>query len=162
VSKKACLLFSIYFSLCFSCSNDDATPANQIIGTWEVTSYTVTNCTDPEDNGFSGGEIDDLIGCYTFNGFDVEVCYSMSLIISADGIITSTITSTYLDPTTGTEQTSSDSTTVTYTINGDQIIICDSDDECNNGSLTVNANTLEISNTSSTDGCLILITAMKH
>ena len=46
----------------FSCDPDDDTnPLDELIGTWDITTLSTTNCNDPADN--SNGQ--DVIGCTT-------------------------------------------------------------------------------------------------
>lgn len=148
--KYARILLSIILctALVFSCDPDDDTnPLDELIGTWDVTSLSITDCNDPDDNSIDG---QDIIGCVTEDG--LEVCGAIALTFDENGNVTTSFTTTLTLVATGLTQTESDEEVSTFTVNGDEITIC-FDGDCDTFTYSVVGTTLTINGSDATDGC---------
>ncbi|OEK04714.1 lipocalin-like domain-containing protein [Roseivirga misakiensis] len=148
------LLALVSTSLVLSCDPDDVNPADEIIGTWDVTNLSSVNCTDPDDNTAN------LITCV--NEFGFEICGSATLVIDADGNFTTNFVTVITDLATNQSQTETESETSTYSIDGNKITIC-FDGDCETAIYTINGTTLTLSNDGpSSDGCESTISGTKR
>ncbi|MFY0592078.1 lipocalin family protein [Roseivirga sp.] len=148
------LVLFISTAFLFSCDPDDTNPIDELVGTWDVTNITTVNCTDPDDNE------PNLITCFTEFGF--EICGSATLVIDADGNLTTNFVSTITELSTNLSQTETESETSTFTVDGNRITIC-SDGDCETAIYAITGNTLTLSNDGSTsDGCQSTISGVKR
>lgn len=156
-NTRAILALLLCSVVLFSCNPDDnGNPLDELIGTWDITALSITDCNDPNDNSVDG---QDIIGCMTEDGF--EVCGAISFTFDVNGNVTSTFTSTITLLATGQTQTDSEDEISTFTINGNEITIC-SDGDCETATFSVAGTTLTISESGTNDGCTSSLSGTKR
>ncbi len=148
-------LFALPFT---SCSSDDDSDddnnnnnSSSIVGNWNVTRIITANCDDPSDD--SDLNLADE-PCIEF--FGIEVCTEIEMTFTSGGDLsfTSMVTTTGYGTETDTEEG-------TYSVDGNNITICDEDGDCDTGTYSISGNTLNLSYSDPSDGCDSDITANK-
>lgn len=158
--KTPALLFSILFCSVFllSCDpeEDNIDPLDELVGIWDITTLSITNCNDPNDNSASRQGI---IGCVTDNG--MESCTTAALTLELNGDATTTFTSTLRDLATGQSQTQTEEQNSTFSIDGNEITIC-TDGDCETFTYSVAGTTLSVDGSDASNGCSTSFSATKR
>jgi len=144
-TKLTLLVNTIFLVLVVASCTDDEGNALDIIGTYEVSSYTITNCQDPDDND-DGSQL----GCSTEDGY--ETCNGITLDFREGGVLITTLSATITEIDSGLSQTETQDMVGTYSIEGNVVTIC-VDGECEDGEYTVSGNNLVII-TDEDSGCI--------
>ncbi len=142
--------------LLISCKKDEdttPTPSSNLTGTWKVNYVATSNCTNPEDNA-----IIDLANGDCIDELGIEVCFTINYVFNADGGFTYTFESNFLG------QTMTDSSTGTWSTDGNILTICETgSSECDDAPFTISGNQLTISITDNPDdGCDVEMKAIKQ
>lgn len=136
--------------------NDDENPMDQLVGTWDVTSVSITGCSDPQDNSPNG---EDIIGCFTDSGF--EFCRELSITFTVDGNMVWNFRSSGTNLATDQTFTEDETETSTFSVDGDRVTIC-TDGDCGNGTFTVTDGALSLSGFTELDNCTTTFGAEKR
>ena len=137
------LLFVLGLFLFTSCG-DDPTSEELIIGAWDISSITASNCDDPDDNDIQNFECDTI--------FESTICSSATLVFTAPS---TAVFNTLITQDGQTVSSESDSGTYSFSDNG-LLTICILGD-CEEGSLSITEQSMTWSITDSNDGCNITI-----
>lgn len=138
-------IFSAFFLL-LSCGDDD----DSIAGTYRLTSFSTTNCDDPEENINFDFSADD--GCTSLLG--VSVCGDGTITLTESGGFSFTLNITTLG------QTFSETGSGTYTIDGNMITICDGT-ECQSSTFTLGSGRITLSYSEEDDSCIVTMVGKK-
>ena len=143
------LLLSIILSavLMVSCGDDDG---DTIAGTYRLTAFSQSNCADPLENYNLDLSADD--GCTTLLG--EEICGDGTLTLTESGGFSYNLTLTALG------QSFTSSGNGSYTVDGNQITICDGED-CETSSFALGSGQITISFSESGDPCVLSLTGEK-
>lgn len=143
-------LFMLCIFVLSSCGKDDN--GNELNGNYKISSITIANCTDPDEN------LDlqfDENGCIMEQGF--EVC------VVGDWIFNSGDYTLSLDVTFGGSSLGEAMTeTGTYTIDGSKITLCSGGTDCQEASIAFDGDTITVSGFMDDDGCDQTIVAKKN
>lgn len=126
---KNCFLFLLLVVSLAACGDDE----ESIEGTYDLVSIESSNCPDSEDNGVITAGGDCSLACIEFTITLEDGKYSF---VSKTGIL-------------GDVDTETD--TGTYTVTGNVIEVCDSDNDCSSTTYVLNDGTLTL--TGEEDGC---------
>ena len=141
LSLLAWALLSLLFT---SCGDDDG---DSIAGTYRLVTFTQTNCDDPQENFSLDLSADD--GCTTLLG--EEICGDGTMTLSENGGFSFSLT------LSAAGQSFSSSGSGTYTVDGNEITICDGDD-CETSTFALGSDRITISVSEEDDPCIISLT----
>ena len=128
----------------------DDTDENSIIGTWEVNNFAASGCDDENDNislDFSDGNC--------FEEDNIEFCAEIEFEFKSDGTLR--VKSTFIFFGTETSETES----YNYSVDGNQITVCENSTECSTETFSINGDTLTFK-FEDTDGCTVTMTAKRN
>ena len=146
---KNILLFLFVSStfLITSCGSDSV--EESIIGKWEISSFSATGCDDASDNvsfNFNDGN------CFDQSG--QEFCLEIEFEFKSDGSMIQKTTTMFL----GTQD--SETVNYNYSVDGNNITVCETATDCSTQSFTINGNTLSFGFQDS-DNCNVTISAKR-
>lgn len=145
--KKFFWILSCSLSLCFWSCGDDS---SDITGTYKIVSISSSQCEDPDLNFSYNFENND---CITELG--VEVCLDGTFTLGENESFTGSFTISAL----GSNFTESFSGT--YTIDGNDIIICENEGDCENGTISNNGNEISLRFPEDDDNCILVMKGKK-
>ncbi len=141
---SAALLGSIF--LLASCGDD----SGEISGTYEIISISSSQCDDTDLNFSYNLENDN---CIMESGF--EICVDGTFTLASNGSFTGSFTVMAL----GFSET--DTFTGTYTVDGNNITICDDTGDCETGTVNSSGDRITLRFPEDEDGCIVTITGKK-
>lgn len=126
---------------------EDDTPTPDLVGTWKVNYVKSSNCDTIEDNTILDLTTSD---CIEFFGF--ETCFDISYEFKADGAFNSSVITEI--NILGQVQTETETTTGTWSVEGNTLTICESNSSCVDAQYTLSGNNLTFMiNDDPDDGC---------
>jgi hypothetical protein len=131
-----------------SCKKDD--PKDDLAGTWKITKYVATACTDPTDNQ----SLTFIDGCYkeALSGF--ELC--QTAVFNKDNTYSLTTKSTLFG------STSTDVESGTFTATVSTLKLCPTGEACDDSNYTLSGKTLTINKTDNDTKCKQTLTLAKQ
>lgn len=141
--KRLIFIFMLGF---LSCGDDEI----DLSGNWDLAYLSIESCINISDNVFINLMIRD---CTRINGMDV--CYEAEVEFTS-----SEITTIITTKAGGASRT--DTRNFTYTIDGEDMTICEGSNDCWQGSWTLEGDTFSFAGVGVQDGCSILFETVRR
>lgn len=146
MKKFGFLVFLSLGLMFFGCGDD----AGDVSGTYDIIFLSTSQCDDPDLNGSYDLESDN---CVMESG--IELCIEGTFTLASNGSFNGSFTITTLGFTI------SEAFTGTYTVDGNNITICDETDDCETGMIDSNGSEITLRFPEDEDNCILVVTGKK-